>query len=192
MDYAIFILNNILLGIGLAMDAFSVSLANGLNEPTMPKRKMCAIAGVFALFQGIMPMLGWVCVRTVLQYFRAFEAWIPWIAFVLLGLIGGKMIVEGIRSKGSEEKPKVGIRALLLQGVATSIDALSVGFTIAEYGIGLAFASASIVAAVTFGICILGVFIGKKFGTELSDKATVVGGIILAAIGVEILLTGIL
>ncbi|MGN0822880.1 MAG: manganese efflux pump MntP family protein, partial [Candidatus Gallimonas sp.] len=90
MDYAIFILNNILLGIGLAMDAFSVSLANGLNEPTMPKRKMCAIAGVFALFQGIMPMLGWVCVRTMLQYFRAFETWIPCIAFVLLGFIGGK------------------------------------------------------------------------------------------------------
>lgn len=131
----VFFFNSVLLGVGLAMDAFSVSMANGLNEPDMKKSKMCGIAGVFAGFQALMPMIGWICVRTVVQYFKMFERCIPWIALLLLGFIGGKMLVEGIRDKDSgQEKPGLGIGALLVQGVATSIDALSVGFTIAEYG----------------------------------------------------------
>ncbi|MBR3751471.1 MAG: manganese efflux pump, partial [Clostridia bacterium] len=87
-----FFITNILLGVGLAMDAFSVSLANGLNQPCMGKGKMCGMAGVFAFFQAIMPLIGWLCVHTLLEYFKAFEPFIPWIALVLLCYIGGKMI----------------------------------------------------------------------------------------------------
>ena len=129
-----FFFNSILLGIGLAMDAFSVSLANGLNEPTMGKRKMTGVAGIFSAFQFAMPLIGWGCVSTITQHFKIFEKLIPWIALVLLGYIGGKMLWEGIRCKDlCENKPAVGLSALLMQGFATSIDALSVGFTIATY-----------------------------------------------------------
>lgn len=194
MDFGfVFIFNSILLGVGLAMDAFSVSLANGLSEPNMKKRKMCGIAGVFALFQALMPMIGWVCVHTVVQYFEAFEAFIPWIALGLLLFIGGKMLIEGIKNHGEEEEEKrgVGLGALMLQGIATSIDALSVGFTISEYDLLMAIFCALIIALVTFIICMVGLFIGRKFGTKLSNKASIFGGIILIFIGVEIFVTGV-
>lgn len=188
-----FFLNTILLGVGLAMDAFSVSMANGLNEPKMKKDKMCCIAGVFGGFQALMPMIGWICVHTLVQYFKMFEKSIPWIALILLSIIGGKMLVEGIRNKDSvEEKPSVGIGALLIQGIATSIDALSVGFTIAEYDWLMALVAALIIAAVTFVICMCGLVIGKKFGTKLSNKAQILGGIILIAIGLEIFIASII
>lgn len=192
MEWSIvFFVNSVLLGAGLAMDAFSVSLANGLNEPKMRKRKMCGIAGVFGAFQGIMPMIGWVCVHTVVQYFKSFEKFIPWIALILLLYIGGKMLIEGIRNKDGENEPvKVGIAALLVQGVATSIDALSVGFTIAEYGLIMALVCALIIAVVTFIICVIGLIIGRKFGTKLAGKASILGGIILIGIGIEIFVTG--
>lgn len=192
-----FVFNSVLLGVGLAMDAFSVSLANGLNEPAMKRKKMCGIAGVFALFQALMPMTGWVCVHTVVQYFAAFEKFIPWIALILLLYIGGKMLLEGIRQKeevDAETEVKasgVGMKALLIQGVATSIDALSVGFTIADYGFVMALACALIIAAVTFVICMAGLMIGKKFGTKLSNKAAILGGVILIFIGIEIFVTGV-
>ena len=183
----LFFLNSALLGVGLAMDAFSVSLANGLNEPVMKRKKMCGIAGIFAFFQAFMPMIGWVCVRTIAQTFQAFEKCIPWIALLLLLFIGGKMLLDGIRNNPEEsEATGVGIGALLVQGVATSIDALSVGFTIAEYGLMMASVCALIIAAVTFIICMAGLIIGKKFGTKLSNKATIFGGIILIVIGMEI------
>lgn len=181
-----FFFNSILLGIGLAMDAFSVSLANGLNEPKMKKGRMCLIAGVFAFFQALMPMLGWVCVHTIVEVFGAFEGLIPWIALLLLCFIGGKMLFEGIKGGEEEESKKTTIAALLVQGVATSIDALSVGFTIAEYDWFMALVCSLIIAAVTFGICTAGLIIGKKFGTKFSGKATLLGGAILIFIGVEI------
>ena len=188
----LFFCNSVLLGIGLAMDAFSVSLANGLNEPAMKKKKMCGVAGVFALFQAMMPMIGWICVHTILQYFKAFEKLIPWIALILLLFIGGKMLIEGIKNEDDEiEKTEVGIGVLLIQGVATSIDALSVGFTIAEYGLFMALVCALIIAFVTFIICILGLAIGKKFGTKFANKASIFGGIILIIIGFEIFITGV-
>ena len=189
----IFFFNSALLGVGLAMDAFSVSLANGLNEPKMKKNNMCGVAGVFAFFQALMPMIGWVCVHMLVQYFKAFEKFIPWIALILLLFIGGKMLFEGIKNKDGEvEKPEVGLGALLVQGVATSIDALSVGFTISEYGFVMAAICALIIAVVTFIICMAGLFIGKKVGTKLSGKANILGGLILIFIGIEIFLTGIL
>ena len=187
-----FFFNSALLGVGLAMDAFSVSLANGLNEQSMKKRKIFGIAGVFAFFQGLMPLIGWICVHTVVQYFSAFEKFIPWIALVLLLFIGIKMIVDGAKNKDGEQKPAIGIGGLLLQGVATSIDALSVGFTIADYIFLQALIAVFVIMAVTFAICLAGVFLGKKFGTKLAGKANLVGGIILIAIGIEIFLTGIL
>ena len=188
----VFFFNSILLGLGLAMDAFSVSMANGLNETTMKKGKMCGMAGIFAFFQAMMPMIGWVCVHTIVSKFAAFEKFIPWIALILLAFIGGKMLFDGIKNKDSdEEKPGVGIAALLVQGVATSIDALSVGFTIAEYDLASALIAAAIIAVVTFIVCLAGIMIGKKFGTKLSNKAQIFGGVILIAIGIEIFLTGI-
>jgi putative Mn2+ efflux pump MntP len=188
----VFFFNSVLLGLGLAMDAFSVSMANGLNETAMKKGKMCGMAGIFAFFQAMMPMIGWVCVHTIVTKFAAFEKFIPWIALILLAFIGGKMLYDGIKNKDSEEeKPGVGITALLVQGVATSIDALSVGFTIAEYDLTSALIAAAIIAVVTFAVCLAGIMIGKKFGTKLSNKAQIFGGAILIAIGLEIFLTGI-
>ena len=187
-----FFFQSILLGAGLAMDAFSVSLANGLNEPEMKKRRMGLIAGIFAFFQFLMPLVGWICVHTVAQFFTAFETFIPYIALLLLGFIGGKMLIEGIRNKDSEnEKPAIGFGALLIQGVATSIDALSVGFTISDYTPFAAFVCCLIIAAVTFLICVCGLFLGKKFGTKLSNKASILGGCILLFIGLEIFITGV-
>ena len=173
------------------MDAFSVSLANGLHEPLMSGRKMCGIAMVFALFQALMPMIGWVCVHTLVQCFRAFDALVPWIALVLLLYIGGKMIYDAV--KGEEEQaPAIGFQSLLVQGVATSIDALSVGCTIAEYTLFYAVVNALIIACVTFVICMAGLYLGRKVGTRLAGKAGILGGVILILIGLEIFITSFL
>lgn len=188
----LFFTNSILLGVGLAMDAFSVSLANGLNEPHMKKSKSCLIAGTFAFFQALMPMTGWICVHTIVRYFQSFEKWIPWIALILLAFIGGKMVWDGIQNKEEvSEATKLTFATLIVQGIATSIDALSVGFTIAEYGFLMALVCALLIAATTFVICIIGLMIGKKFGTRLSNKASILGGVILIAIGLEIFISGV-
>lgn len=188
----LFIFNSTLLGVGLAMDAFSVSLANGMNEPLMKKNKMLKIAGVFAFFQALMPMLGWMCVHTLVSCLTSFSKFVPWIALCLLAFIGGKMIWDGTHSKQDEkESPSLSNAALLMQGVATSIDALSVGCTIADYGPISALLCSGIIAAVTLIICLGGLVIGKKFGTRLSDRASVLGGTILIVIGLEIFITGV-
>lgn len=185
-----FFLTAALLGLGLAMDAFSVSLANGLHEPQMSGRKMCGIAMVFALFQALMPMIGWVCVHTLMRCFRAFESIVPWVALVLLLYIGIKMICDAV--KGDEEQaPAIGFRGLVVQGVATSIDALSVGCTIAEYTLTYAIVNAMVIACVTFAICMAGLFLGRTVGTKLAGKAGLFGGIILIFIGLEIFITGV-
>ncbi len=185
-----FFFNSILLGVGLAMDAFSVSLANGLNEPCMKKAKICGVAGVFSVFQFAMPMIGWLCVTTIAQYFTVFEKCIPYIALILLGYIGGKMLYEGIKNKEScEEKTSVGLTALIIQGIATSIDALSVGFTISEYKALEALLACLLIGVVTFFICFAGIIIGKKAGTKLAGKAGILGGAILIFIGLEIFIT---
>lgn len=191
----VFFLNSALLGVGLAMDAFSVSMANGLNEPKMHGSKMIKIAGTFAAFQAIMPMTGWICVHTIVEQFSSFETFIPWIALILLAYIGGKMLLEGIRGTKDEEEVQKSSSLktgdLLVQGIATSIDALSVGFTIAEYGWLMALVCSLIIATVTFFICYAGLGIGKKFGTKLSGKASILGGVILIGIGIEIFVGGV-
>ncbi len=196
MDFLL-IFNSLLLGVGLAMDAFSVSLANGLSDPCMKRRKMLLIAGTFALFQGVMPFVGWIFVHNLAEAFTAFQKFIPWIALVLLSFIGGKLLFDGIgelkERKCDGECPcvekKLSITALLVQGIATSIDALSVGFTISDYNVLEALISVLVIALVTFVICFAGVIIGKKFGTALSGKSAIFGGVILIAIGLEIFIT---
>ena len=171
MDF-VFLLSSVLLGAGLAMDAFSVSLANGFHEPGMGWKKISFMAGIFAFFQWLMPMAGWICVHIIVEIFQFFASYIPWIACFLLCFIGVSM----------------GKKALLLQGVATSIDALSVGFTNEQMDLAAAFVCALIIAAVTFVVCVAGVMIGRKFGVRLADKAAVLGGIILISIGLKMVL----
>ncbi len=188
-----FFVNSILLGVGLSMDAFSVSLANGLNEPRMRKVKMLSIAFTFAFFQAAMPLIGWVCVHTVVEQFTAFEKFIPFIALILLLYIGGSMLKDALKNKDEKiSHQRVGVLALLMQGIATSIDALSVGFTIANYDFLMALVSALVIALVTFIVCVIGLVLGRNFGTRFSSKATAFGGIILILIGIEIFATGIL
>ncbi len=195
----IFFVNSVLLGVGLAMDAFSVSIANALSESSMRKSRMCFIAGVYAFFQFAMPMIGWICVHTIVEYFSKFETFIPWIALALLLWIGGKMIWEAVHGEeeetadadGSSAAAKLTFLTLLIQGVATSIDALSVGFTIADYGLLMALVASLIIAGVTFAICMTGLLIGKKAGDKLGAKATLFGGIILVGIGIEIFVKGV-
>ena len=184
----LFFTNSVLLGVGLAMDAFSVSIANCLANPRMNRAEMSGMAFSYGFFQFLMPMVGWFCVHTIISIFEKFQPFIPWIAFILLLYIGGKMVLEGIRGEVEEEGKKLTFGILMLQSVATSIDALSVGFTIAEYQAAMALAASLIIALVTFGICMGGAFIGKKAGSHLSGKASVLGGTILIAIGLEILI----
>ena len=185
-----FFFTSILLGVGLAMDAFSVSLANGLNEPCMKKRKTALIAGIFAFFQFAMPMIGWVLVSTAANLFTSFEPFIPWIALALLGFIGSKMIYEGIKNPDCEcECRSLCLVTLIVQGIATSIDALSVGFTIADYDVIGALLACLLIGLVTFFICLAGIIIGKKAGTALAGKAGIFGGVILIVIGLYIFIS---
>lgn len=194
MEYNfMFFFNSILLGVGLAMDAFSVSLANGLNEPKMTRRKMGLVAFVFAFFQALMPMIGFLCVHEFVERFRQFEKYIPYIALVLLCYIGGSMLWSALKHKDDDDKvAKLTFVSLLVQGVATSIDALSVGFTIAHYDVYMALTAALIIALVTFVICMAGLVIGKRFGTRYKGKAEILGGVILILIGIEIFVSGIM
>lgn len=198
-----FLLNSMLLGVGLSMDAFSISVANGIVEPDMKKGRMTLMAGAYAFAQFAMPMIGWVLVTTVAEIFTAFKVFIPWIALILLLFIGGKMIIEGIKDKvkskkGGEakEEKKDAVKKLtwgsvIVQAIATSIDALSVGFTIADYSLLRAFAASLIIGAVTLVICLIGLIFGKKIGSKLMSTATIIGGAILVIIGIEIFVKGI-
>lgn len=181
-----FFIKSILLGVALAMDAFSVSVVNGFGDIKMKKRKGALIAGTFAFFQFIMPMVGWVFVHYLCEFFNVFEKFIPWIALGLLLFIGIKMIIDGIRGGEADEYKPLGFLTLIIQGIATSIDALSVGFTIEKYNLLMAFICSLIIAVVTFAICVFGLIIGKKVGTKLNNKASVLGGVILVIIGIWI------
>lgn len=185
----LFILNSILFGVGLAMDAFSVSLADGLRHPRMPVSRRLIISGTFGVFQTVMPLLGWVCVHFIAETFQSVQRFIPWIALILLVFLGVKMIRESRREEQESDALRGG--ALLIQGIATSIDALSVGFTIAEYQFPFALAESLIIGLVTFGLCMAGITFGGRIGTRFSGKAGIIGGVILILIGIEIFVTGI-
>ena len=198
------LINSALLGVGLAMDAFSVSLANGLNEHNMKLGRMLAIAGTFAGFQFAMPLIGWFCVHSIAEAFSTFQKFIPWIALCLLLYIGGSMLIEGIRDSREQRgelaaatsQPgaieRVTLAGLMLQGIATSIDALSVGFTISDYNTAQAVIAAIIIGVVTYIICLAGLGLGKTFGTRLAGKAGILGGAILIFIGLEIWVKGVI
>lgn len=197
------------------MDAFSVSLADGLGERNLSLARALTIAGTFAVFQFMMPLAGWMLVRTAAEMFASFQHLIPWIALLLLLYIGGKMLAEGIRENrssgmnpeegeeqiqkaamadadpGENGKGRLSAGDLLMQGVATSIDALSVGFTIAAYNTVTAVSSSLIIGVVTLVICIAGLYLGRQIGTRLAGKASILGGIILIAIGIRIWAGGV-
>lgn len=182
------IIQSIALGIALAMDAFSVSVANGLNDARMSRKRMFFIALTFAAFQFVMPMIGWFCVSTITNFIEVFMHFVPWIALLLLTFIGGKMLWDGIgkKDKKVEAAPTLTAKLLFVQGIATSIDALSTGFTTSTYSPFQALISSLIIAIVTFVICVAGVLIGKKFGMKLNNSAQIIGGVILIAIGIKI------
>ena len=184
------IITSSLLGLGLAMDACAVSMANGLKEPKMKFKKQFIIALMFGLFQGLMPFAGYLVGS---QFLTKIEWIIPWVALILLGYIGSNMLIGGIRNKDEEEDntKDLTFKVLFVQAIATSIDALSVGFSIADYSLLEAGICASLIAFITFAICVVAVTIGKKFGTKLGSKAEILGGIILLAIGIEIFISGV-
>lgn len=194
LDFSFF-LGSFAMGVALAMDAFSVSLADGLSNPCMKRRKMLSIAGIFAFFQALMPLIGWFLIHTVAEHFEAFEKAIPYIALLLLGFLGGKMLIEGIRCRNEQVcacNKKLTIGTLLAQGVATSIDALSEGVAISDYIFPEALLCATIIAAVTFVICFGGVYLGKKGGAKFSGGAGILGGSILIFIGLWIFIKSFL
>ena len=189
----LFLLNSILLGAGLAMDAFSVSIADAMANPTMKNSRKNLIAGTYAIFQFLMPVIGYACVHKAATVFTEFQKFIPWIALILLAYIGGKMLLEGLRNQFGEEEVEpadLTLKLLIVQGIATSIDALSVGFTISDYTWVMAIGAAFIIAVVTFVICRIGLHLGRKFGLKLAGRATIFGGIILIGIGIEIFVKG--
>ena len=179
-----------LIGVGLSMDAFAVSICKGLSMRKVDKKYMLVLAAFFGGFQALMPTLGWFLGSQFQTYITAID---HWIAFILLTLIGGKMILDVIKEKGENEEvcPDVSVRIDLkeffLLAVATSIDALAVGITFAFLQVKLA-SSVTIIGCITFCFTIAGVLIGNVFGTKFKDKATILGGVILIAIGVKILL----
>lgn len=183
------------LGVGLAMDACAVSMGNGMNEPNMKTGKAMGVAALFGIFQGVMPMIGWLCVSLIVEQFAKFELWIPYIALALLAIIGAKMIYDGAKNKKEQEKPaKLTIAVLFVQAVATSIDALSTGFGLADIAGDvwwMALVSSCIIAVMTFALSLGGVYLGKRFGMRLGDKAQIVGGCVLIGIGLEIFITGV-
>lgn len=195
------ILDIILIGVGLSMDAVAVSVSNGIAESKMKWSKMLLIAGAFGLFQGAMPFLGYL-LGTVFAQFITMVA--PYLAFILLGFIGGKMIVESLKalrnpSSHIDEKPKakLTLAVLLAQAVATSIDAFAVGIDMACYecagNMALpVYIACIIIAVITFALSLIAVILGKKTGDVFSDKATLVGGIILVLIGTKMLIEGLI
>ena len=196
------IITSVLLGAGLAMDAFSVSVANGLADTGMKTGRVLSIAGTFACFQFAMPLIGWFLVTRAAGKFEWFSPLIPWIALILLLIIGGGLLKDGIEElreakSGAEyeeaqsDAVKLGFWALMMQGVATSIDALSVGFTISSYNAAQALASALIIGAVTMLICLAGLRIGRRLGEALAGRASILGGLILIGIGIEIWIKGV-
>ena len=186
-----FFIQSIALGAGLAMDAFSVSMANGLNYPCINKIKSFKIALTFSFFQFLMPLIGWFFVSTMVNVFSVLEPFIPYVALGLLSYIGISMLIEGRKGCCCEETEAkgLGLSVLAIQGIATSIDALSVGFTISEYNFQMALIASLIIGLVTLAICFIGVEIGKKFGNKLAGKASILGGTILILIGLEIFIT---
>lgn len=173
----------LLIALGLSMDAFAVAVTDGLCNKGMKKRWIVMIALVFGVFQGIMPTAGYFLGQTFAERIQKYD---HVIALILLTIIGGKMLIEAVENK-NEECDIVGISfpALLLQGIATSIDALAVGISFSVLSINI-FHAAAFISSITFICSIIGVLIGMKFGAIFNKKAQIAGGLILIVIGVKI------
>ena len=180
------IIELILISIGLAMDAFAVSICKGIKMTSKKTWHIIVIALFFGGFQMLMPIIGWFLGSRFESYITSFD---HWIAFILLSIIGGKMLIDGIKAEDDEDEGefKLDLKELFLLAIATSIDALAVGitFTFLNYPI---VECMSIIGCTTFIISFIGVYIGKVFGSKYEHKAEIAGGIILIVIGLKILL----
>ena len=182
----IFLINSVLLGAGLAADAFSVSVVNGINYPELKHSKAVKIAGTYAFFQALMPMAGWFMTNKIIKYFQVIAKLVPRISQFFLLYLGFKMILESFGSSVDNEAIKsLTAGELFVQAIATSVDALLIGFTIAPYDFVKALVCSLIIAGVTFFLCFLGVQWGKQLGLKLAGKATILGGIVLIFIAAE-------
>lgn len=178
------ILELILIAVGLSMDAFAVSICNAMVVPRLRLRDACKFGVFFGVFQAIMPFIGWMAGKTFSGYVAAID---HWVAFVLLGFIGAKMIYEAFHEdEECQTENPLRFRVLLLLAIATSIDALAVGVTFAFMKISV-LPSVLTIGAITFVISTVGALIGKKAGTALGSRAEVVGGVILILMGIKIL-----
>lgn len=179
----------LLMGVGLSMDAFAVSICKGLSMRKVNKKQCLVIGLFFGGFQALMPFIGWVLGSQFEQYITSID---HWIAFILLGFIGGKMVVEAIREKDEAVEvgkmdPPLDLKEMFILAIATSIDALAVGITFAFLQVPIVEAI-SIIGITTFVISVIGVYVGNFFGNRYKKKAELVGGMILILIGVKILL----
>ena len=177
-----------MLAVGLSMDAFAVSISNGMSYANYRSKQVIMAAVAFGLFQGLMPTFGFVGGRAFADLITAVD---HWLALILLGFIGGKMVIESIEElKNPSDEPKetgksFTMKLLIMQAIATSIDALAVGISLAALNVNNLYA-AGFITVVTTVVCLFGGLLGKKFGELLSTKATLAGGLILVAIGLKI------
>ena len=186
-----FFVTSLALGVGLAMDAFSVSIADSLREPEMPGSRKAMIAGTFGVFQFLMPVIGWFFVHELVSMINVLLKFTPWISLILLLYLGVNMIREK-DEEGDLSVKRIGIGELIVQGIATSIDALSVGFTIAGHTAGMALTSGLIIGITTFALCLLALNTGHLVSGKLHIKETTIGGIILIIIGVKVFIDGVI
>ena len=174
-----------LIGVGLAMDAFAVSICKGLAMRRMNYKKAIIIAAFFGVFQALMPALGYVLGTTFANKIAAID---HWIAFILLALIGANMIKEALSSDDDEcQDDSLRLGDLIMLSIATSIDALAVGITFAFFNVSL-LPSVSMIGIITFIICVIGVKVGNVFGEKYKSKAELAGGLILIVMGAKILI----
>ncbi len=173
----------ILVAFALAMDSFSVSIANGLAAKTFKIGDAFKIGLFFGMFQAVMPLIGWLAGVYVSELISGFD---HWIAFGLLAFIGCRMIYESVKAESREFLDSLGVGLLLTLSVATSIDALAVGLSFSFLRISI-FAPVFVIGVVAFSLSFLGVYLGGKLGRFLQSKVEVLGGLILLVIGVRIL-----
>lgn len=183
------ILELLLIGVSLSMDAFAVSLCQGLSMPRLNWRHAAVIALFFGGFQALMPVIGWLLGSQFAGYIQSFD---HWVAFVLLLLIGGNMVREAFSPEEEEEDgcsagERLDLKRLFLMAVATSIDALAIGVTFAFLEVQI-LEAASVIGVTTFVISLAGVAIGNYFGTRYQKRAEITGGVILILLGTKILL----
>lgn len=186
----------LVLSAALAMDALAVSVSSGMLMQKNPVRQGLKMAGTFGVFQGVMPLLGYTVALTFADKIRAVD---HWVAFILLAFVGGKSLWGAFHDGDEEPVDPTGLKNLLLMAVATSIDALAVGASfsmMAKTGVlalaGGSLIACAVIAAVTFVICLFGVWIGRRAGDVLGRRAEIVGGIVLILIGLKILLEDLL